>query len=253
MREAIESSTTDKSVFWRHLKKCRGTAGCKILAIKNRKDEVVYEINEILDVWKIHFSNLSTPNNDPSYDKEHFDYVNERVNTLNTGNDSSAFTDKAIDTREVQKAINKLKRNKSCGYDGISAEHVKFGGPMLVITITLLFNLILTLEYVPENFRRGVQIPLFKGKNLSSTDTNNFRGITLLSTFSKMFEMVIWERLEPWWKENELMSKFQGACRKGQSCVHTSLLLQETVASALETNSKVFVSYFDVSKAFDTV
>ena len=49
------------------------------------------------------------------------------------------------------------------------------------------------------------------------------------------------------------MSKFQGACRKGQSCVHTSLLLQETVACALEKHSKVFVSYFDVSKAFDTV
>ena len=45
----------------------------------------------------------------------------------------------------------------------------------------------------------------------------------------------------------------QGACRKGQSCVHTSLLLQETVASTLEKHSKVFVSYFDVSKAFDTV
>ena len=53
--------------------------------------------------------------------------------------------------------------------------------------------------------------------------------------------------------EHDVLSNFQGACRKGQSCVHTSLLLQETVASALETHNKVFVSYFDVSKAFDTV
>ena len=52
--------------------------------------------------------------------------------------------------------------------------------------------------------------------------------------------------------ENDVLSNFQGACRKGQSCVHTSLLLQETVASALEKHNKVFVSYFDVSKAFDT-
>ena len=109
------------------------------------------------------------------------------------------------------------------------------------------------MEYIPVNFRRGVQIPLFKGKNLCSTDTNNYRGITLLSIFSKVFELVIWNRIEPWWKECETLSKYQGACRKGQSCIHTSLLLQETVASALETNSKVIVSYFDVSKAFDTV
>ena len=102
-------------------------------------------------------------------------------------------------------------------------------------------------------FKRGIQVPLFKGENLCSTDTNNYRGITLLSLFSKVFEMVIWDRIEPWWKENEVISRFQGACRKGQSCVHTSLLLQETVSAALEKHSKVFVSYFDVSKAFDTV
>ena len=109
------------------------------------------------------------------------------------------------------------------------------------------------MEYVPVNFRRGIQVPLFKGKNLCSTDTNNYRGITLLSTFNKIYEMLIWGRIETWWRENEVISRFQGACRKGQSCVHTSLLLQETVASALENNKKVFVSYFDVSKAFDTV
>ena len=62
-----------------------------------------------------------------------------------------------------------------------------------------------------------------------------------------LVELIIWERVSSWWKESEAVSKFQGACRKGQS------LLQETVASALERHSKVFVSYFDVSKAFDTV
>ena len=149
--------------------------------------------------------------------------------------------------------MNRLKPNKACGFDGICAEHVKYGGAILIITLTLLFNIINEKEYVPVNFKRGIQVPLFKGKNLCSSDTNNYRGITLLSIFSKIYEMVIWDRLEPWWNQNKVISKFQGACRKGQSCVHTSLLLQETVASALDTNSKVFVSYFDVSKAFDTV
>ena len=44
--------------------------------------------------------------------------------------------------------------------------------------------------------------------------------------------MVFWTRLEPWWKENEVISRFQGASRKGQLCVHTSLLLQETIYRA---------------------
>ena len=104
-----------------------------------------------------------------------------------------------------------------------SAEHIKYGCAMLIITISVIFNMIIKLEYVPIHFRRGTQITLFKGK------------------------------LETWWKENNVVSHLQGACRKSQACVHTSLLLQETVASALENNKKVFVSYFDVSQAFNTI
>ena len=167
--------------------------------------------------------------------------------------DDGVFLNEPFNTREVQKAVNQLHKKKACGYDGICAEHIKYGGNLLIITLTMIFNLISKTEYVPVNFRRGTQVPLFKGKNLCSTDTNSYRGITLLTTFNKIYEMLIWGRLELWWKENEVISRFQGACRKGQSCVHTSLLLQETVSNALETNSKVFVSYFDVSKAFDTV
>ena len=204
-------------------------------------------------MWRAHFAALSTPQGDPDYDHLHYDTINQKVEEYDKMIDGSVFIDNPISTREVQKAVNKLKKNKACGFDCISAEHVKYGGALLIIAITAIFNLINQFEYVPLNFKRGTQVPLFKGKNLCSTDTNNNRGITLLSTFSKIDEIIIWGRIESWWKDSAVVSKFQGACRKGQSCVHTSLLLQETVASALETNNKVFVSYFDVSKAFDTV
>ena len=253
MIEAVESCSADKSIFWRHLKKCRGPSGSKVLAVKNKKDEVIYEICDILKIWKEHFSSICTPKNEPSFDQEHFTAVNTRIDELNSMKDDSPFLEYNFDEAEVQKAVKKLKINKACGYDHISAEHIKYGGPLLITIITMIFNCINKLEYVPNNFRRGIQIPLFKGKNLCSTDTNNYRGITLLSTLSKIYELIIWERLEPWWKKEEVISRLQGACRKGQSCIHTSLLLQETVSSVLEKNNKVFVSYFDVSKAFDTV
>ena len=77
---------------------------------------------------------------------------------------------------------------------------------MLIITLTMIFNLINKMEYVPLNFRRGIKVPLFKCRNLYSTGTNNYRGITLLSIFSKIYVMIISERLSPWWKENEAVS-----------------------------------------------
>ena len=64
---------------------------------------------------------------------------------------------------------------------------------------------------------------------------------------------MIWSRLDRWWVQTRVVSDLQGACRKGSSCVHTALTLQETISKERERNSKVFVAYYDVSKAFDSV
>ena len=109
------------------------------------------------------------------------------------------------------------------------------------------------MEYIPINFCRGVQISLYKGKNTPIVEVNNYRGITLLSTLNKLFEIVFWKRLETWWAESRVLSRLQGACRKGVSCVHTAMLLQETISSFINQGKKVFVTYLDVSKAFDGV
>ena len=82
---------------------------------------------------------------------------------------------------------------------------------------------------------------------------NNYRGITLLTNFNKIFEILIWGRLEKWWVDNGIILNLRGACRKGQSCIHTAHLLQETVATALERHKSVLVAFYDVSEAFDTV
>ena len=154
---------------------------------------------------------------------------------------------------EVRGAICLLNSGKAPGIDGITKEHISKAGPAMVVIIILLFNWIMHTEYIPVNFRRGVQIPLYKGKNTSTLDVNNYRGITLLSTFNKLFEIVIWKRMERWWFDNWALSYVQGACRKEVSCVHTAYLLHESISTLLLTHSKVFVMYLDVSKAFDGI
>ena len=109
------------------------------------------------------------------------------------------------------------------------------------------------LEYVPRCFRYGVQIPLFKGKDLCNLDPGNYRGITLLSTFNKLFEITLWNRLKEWWVDEEVISDLQGACKTGLSCLHTAFSLQEAIATSLEEGNKCFVAFYDVTKAFNSV
>ena len=126
-------------------------------------------------------------------------------------------------------------------------------GECLFEPLRWLYNAIFDLEIIPSCFRNRVRIPLFKGNDLDSLDLNNYRGITLLSTFNKIFEILVWNHLKGWWKDEHVISELQGACKKGLSCIHTAFLLQETVATSMEDNDQCFVGFFDLARAFDTM
>ena len=253
IEEAARSAEFDHTHFWRLLKRERDGPKVRTPSVKNQNGKVVHDVDDILKVWQKHFSSLGTPSVSPNYDEDHHTMVTNKIKTWLEMRDIDPFSTSSIEYHEVEKGIKALNGGKAPGLDGITKEHLKNAGPMMIMIIMLLFNMIINLEYIPLNFRRGVQIPLYKGKNASVTDVNNYRGITLLSTFNKLFEVVLWKRMSPWWEESGVLSRLQGACRKGVSCIHTSMLLQETVSTLLESQKKVFVTYLDVSKAFDGV
>ena len=251
--EAARLAEVDKDHFWRIFKRLKGPQGVKVHAIKDAYDNVVYDIDSVLGVWRNHFSHLSTPKESTSYDQEHYQYVTDMVKGWRNGIGKNVHLETPFTPTEIAHAIEKLHSNKAPGHDSITAEHLKHGGRAVCLVICELFNECVRAEYIPYNFRQGIQIPLYKGKNTCPLDPDNYRGITLLSSFNKLFEMVLWLRIEQWWEENRVISELQGACRKGSSCVHTALTLQETIASHRERGEKVFVAFFDVSKAFDSV
>ena len=250
---AVRAAEVDRGQFWRLVKKSRKGAGNKIASIKGKDGKVVSDINSILMVWKEHFQDLYTPKDSPEYDQAHFRYVTDKVAALNREDGGDKFVDKQFSVGEVKEAIGTLHKRKACGYDSISTEHLVYGGDHLAIILTKIYNHILRLEYIPTNMRRGIQIPLFKGKGTCCLDPDNYRGISLLTNFNKCYEVLVWNRVKEWWKEQGVISDLQGAGKKKQSCVHTALVLQESIATALEKHDKVFVAFLDVSKAYDTV
>ena len=98
-----------------------------------------------------------------------------------------------------------------------------------------------------------MQVPLHKGKGACPLDPNSYRGITLLSVFNKVFEILVWHSIEAWWVRSGVVSGLQSACRKGLSCLNTAFVLRESIATSMEANDLVYVAYFDVAKAFDSV
>ena len=251
---AVKLAEFNRNSFWRLVKRCRNTKGSSNISIKRQDGLVVNEVSAVLEVWRNHFANLGTPKDKPNFDEDHFRFVTEfarRQNEARTHDDE--FLNTPFTVEDVREAIKNLNRGKAAGYDKVTAEHICYADEIMVNVLFLLYNAILDFEYIPECFRTGIQIPLFKGKDLDALDPNSYRGITLLSSFNKTFEILVWQRLKDWWMNERIISDLQGACKSGLSCIHTAFLLQETLATSLENNDQCFVAFFDVAKAFDTV
>ena len=64
----------------------------------------------------------------------------------------------------------------------------------------------------PKKLKMAKIIPIFKADD--NTDANNYRPISLLSNFNRVFEKLIFNRMESFIEKNNLFSPFQYGFRK---------------------------------------
>ena len=68
-----------------------------------------------------------------------------------------------VSPEDVDKVIAKLKRNRSPGIDGVTAEFLIYGrSGILCQHLAALYSNILTHNYVPSVFVTGVLVPVLK-------------------------------------------------------------------------------------------
>ena len=93
--------------------------------------------------------------------------------------------DSEIDVEEVDFAIQHLKRNRAGGIDNVSPEHLKFSGPIFRKRLCHVYNCICQLEHIPQCFKDGVIVPVFKGKGKDPLLMKNYQGISLTSVLRR--------------------------------------------------------------------
>ena len=85
------------------------------------------------------------------------------------------------------------------------------------------------------------------------TRCENYRPISLLSNVSKIFERIMYSRLEDFLKSTDVLYEFQFGFRKQYSTNHALLSIVEKIRSALDKNMYSCGVFIDLEKAFDTV
>ena len=163
--------------FWKNIAKVNSA---KIPAAENISG--ISGVENITQMWKEHYNSL----------------FNSVPSVLDDDNDQEVAetTIEEIDTSEIQSIINKLSSNKSCGLDGLSAEHLKYAGPNVIGLLTMLINCIIKHGYIPKKMIDTVLVPVIKDRSGKISSKDNYRPIALCNIASKELEIVLLERME---------------------------------------------------------
>jgi hypothetical protein len=102
---------------------------------------------------------------------------------------------------------------------------------------------------VPDAFHVGVVVPIIKDKLGNTSDTDNYRPITLSPMISKLFEAVLLDIFSTFFLTDDLQFGF----KKGLSCSSAIFTLRQTVDYFTSRGSNVYLASLDASKAFDRV
>ena len=90
----------------------------------------------------------------------------------------------------VTECISKLQKKTSCGVDDLCAKHLRYGFPLLIEHLTLLFQMIFCCCIVPDLFSSEVITPVLK-RGKPSDECSSFRPIMVSPVLCKVFELLI--------------------------------------------------------------
>ena len=154
-----------------------------------------------------------------------------------------------VTENEVEKIIDNLEKKASSGDDLINNIIVKTSKNETVEILTYLINRSFDEGIFPVSLKKAKVIPLHKDG--SKTDVNNYRPISLLTVWSKIFERVMYNRMYNYMEHFSLFYKKQFGFRSKHSTIDALVELTEKLRCSKQKDK--FTFFLDLKKAFDTL
>ena len=165
-------------------------------------------------------------------------------------NPYSLFMSPVTET-EICNIVKLFKNNKAPGLDEFSPRIIKTVIDSICKPLCHIFNLSLSTGNFPDNMKVARVTPIFKSGD--KEQVSNYRPISVLSTFSKILERIIYKRTYNFLEEHNCLFANQFGFRRDHSTQLSLLELTNKVIDAFEDSSFAIGVFIDLSKAFDTV
>ena len=166
------------------------------------------------------------------------------------GSDLNSFDFQQITTSEVKKLLKEIDIKKAVGVDTIPPKLIKIGADIIADSLTQAINCCLRQGIFPDNAKIASVVPVDKGKP-DKYDVLNYRPVSILDTFSTIYENVIKNQLVSYF--DKYLSSFISAYRKNYSTQQALIRLLEEQRKKLDENCIVGAVLIDLSKAFECI
>ena len=161
------------------------------------------------------------------------------------GNEYSLFLLPATD-KEVKNIIKQFKDGAS-GRDGITSLSLKLVSDDIAKPITRIVNLSFSQGVFPNELKISLVSPLYKAKD--PMFFSNYRPISLLSTFSKILERLMYNTLSDFLDKYKILNKYQFGFKRKHSTYIALINLLENLTKALENEESAIGIFLDLSKS----
>lgn len=247
IKQKFNRIIADKSraTFWKVKRESTKDPALESTVLKNENGVRVYSPDQIKYVTENYYRNLYKRkyievrpfHTDLQLRIEEYKYNREFENNLCNSPPTET---------EIAEIILGKKNGKST--TDFKNELIKRTGLPMVKYVTLLMETIWQEETIPEPWKMGLVTSLYKGKGDKEV-LSNHRGITVSSAFGSIMEDIIDRRMS----KTIQLTQAQGGGRVGASTCDHIFILRTIIKVSLHQKRKTFVTFFDVTKAFDNV
>ena len=158
-----------------------------------------------------------------------------------------------INREKVLQIIRSLDPKKANGCDEVSILMIKICDESILEPLCMIYEKCLESGIYPALWKRANVIPVHKKGSRQSK--RNYRPISLLPIFGKIFEKIIFEEIYRHLCDNDLLSIHQSGFRPGDSTINQLLVITHRIYSGFEEipSKESRAVFLDLSKAFDRV
>ena len=163
----------------------------------------------------------------------------------------NSFFINPVQESEIEKLISNLNKNKSLGPRSVPIKILQNHVDVLKQPLTYSINFSFQQVIFPEALKTARVTPIFKKED--PLLPSNYRPISALSVFSKLYGKCMYSRLYAFLTKYKLLFKMQFGFTNNHSTSHALISLIDLIKKYLDNDHFVCGVFIDLQKAFDTV